>query len=37
MALSGSVLADGGEPAADYSRELTDEEWKRLAHEFLLG
>jgi len=37
MALSGSVLADGGEPAADYSRELTDEEWQRLVHEFLLG
>ncbi len=37
MALSGSVLADGGEPSADYARELTDEQWRHLTHEFLLG
>jgi len=37
MALSGSVLADGGEPAIDYSAHLTDEEWSRLTSEFLLG
>jgi hypothetical protein len=36
MALSGSVLADGGEPAADFARHLTDEDWHRLTREFLL-
>jgi glycine cleavage system H lipoate-binding protein len=35
MSLSGSVLQDGGEPAADFSRRLTDDEWRRLAEEFL--
>jgi hypothetical protein len=36
MALSGSVLQDGGEPVADFARHLPDEEWKRLVGEFLL-
>jgi hypothetical protein len=36
MALSGSVLQDGGEPVADYARHLPDQEWKRLVGEFLL-
>jgi len=37
MALSGSVLADGGEPSVDYPAHLSDEEWRRLADEFLIG
>jgi glycine cleavage system H protein len=36
MALSGSVLQDGGEPIADFARHLSEEEWKRLVREFLL-
>jgi glycine cleavage system H protein len=36
MALSGSVLQDGGEPVADFARHLSDEDWKRLVGEFLL-
>ena len=36
MALSGSVLQDGGEPVADFARHLSDEEWKRLVGEFFL-
>ncbi len=36
MALSGSVLQDGGEPVADFARHLSKEEWKRLIGEFLL-
>jgi glycine cleavage system H lipoate-binding protein len=36
MALSGSVLQDGGEPVADFARHLSNEEWKRLVGEFLL-
>lgn len=36
MALSGSVLADGGEPTAEFARHLPDEDWRRLVHEFLL-
>ena len=36
MALSGSVLQDGGEPAADFAKHLPDDEWKRLVGEFLL-
>lgn len=36
MALSGSVLQDGGEPVADFARHLSEEEWKRLVLEFLL-
>jgi len=36
VALSGSVLQDGGEPVADYAAHLPEEDWKRLVHEFLL-
>ena len=36
MALSGSVLADGGEPASEYAQHLSDEDWRRLTREFLL-
>jgi glycine cleavage system H protein len=36
MALSGSVLQDGGEPAADLGRHLPKADWERLVHEFLL-
>jgi glycine cleavage system H protein len=36
MALSGSVLQDGGEPVADFARHLPAEDWKRLVGEFLL-
>jgi glycine cleavage system H lipoate-binding protein len=36
MALSGSVLQDGGEPIADFAKHLPVEEWKRLVGEFLL-
>jgi glycine cleavage system H protein len=36
MALSGSVLQDGGEPVADFARQLPDEEWKRLVSDLLL-
>lgn len=36
MALSGSVLQDGGRPAADFARHLEDEDWRRLVGEFLL-
>lgn len=36
MALSGTVLADGGEPSPDFARHLTDEEWHRISREFLL-
>jgi glycine cleavage system H lipoate-binding protein len=36
MALSGSVLQDGGMPVADLARRLSDEDWKRLVGEFLL-
>lgn len=36
MALSGSVLQDGGEPVRDFARHLGDEDWRRLVGEFLL-
>ncbi len=36
MALSGSVLQDGGEPVADFARQLEEEDWRRLVGEFLL-
>jgi len=36
MALSGSVLQDGGEPAADLGHHLPPADWERLVHEFLL-
>jgi glycine cleavage system H lipoate-binding protein len=37
VALSGSVLQDGGEPVADFARHLPAEDWQRLVHEFLLN
>jgi glycine cleavage system H lipoate-binding protein len=37
MALSGSVLQDGGEPAPDFARHLQPDEWRHLAEEFLLN
>jgi glycine cleavage system H protein len=37
MALSGSVLQDGGAPAADFAEHLDPEEWKRLTATFLLS
>jgi glycine cleavage system H protein len=36
MALSGTVLQDGGEPAADFARHLEKADWKELAGDFLL-
>ena len=36
MALSGSVLQDGGEPASDLGHHLPKADWERLVHEFLL-
>jgi glycine cleavage system H protein len=36
MAFSGSVLQDGGEPAADLGSHLPKADWDRLVHEFLL-
>ena len=36
VALSGSVLQDGGEPVADFVRHLPYSEWRRLVREFLL-
>lgn len=36
MALSGSVLQDGGAPAADFAEHLKPEDWKRLTATFLL-
>lgn len=36
MALSGTVLQDGGEPAADFARHLPKEDWERLVNEFFL-
>lgn len=37
MALSGSVLHDGGEPAADFALHLPGDEWQRLVGELLLA
>jgi glycine cleavage system H protein len=37
MALSGSVLQDGGEPVAEFARHLSPEDWKRLTGEFFLS
>lgn len=37
MALSGSVVQDGGEPVAELGRHLPAAEWQRLVNEFLLG
>lgn len=36
MALSGSVLQDGGEPSRDFARHLDAENWKQLTARFLL-
>lgn len=36
MALSGSVLHDGGEPAADFARHLDAADWRGLVRDFLL-
>jgi glycine cleavage system H protein len=36
MALSGTVLADGGEPAVDFARHLPEEEWRQLVRDHLL-
>jgi glycine cleavage system H protein len=36
MALSGSVLQDGGEPAPDFARHVDDEAWRGLVEQFLL-
>ncbi len=36
MAVSGSVLQDGGDPVAGFGRHLDDVEWRRLVREFLL-
>lgn len=36
MALSGSVLQDGGVPVGDFARHVPAEDWRRLVHEFLL-
>jgi glycine cleavage system H lipoate-binding protein len=36
MALSGSVLQDGGEPMGDFARHVPAEDWRRLVREFLL-
>jgi glycine cleavage system H protein len=36
MALSGSVLQDGGESVADFARHLSNEDWRRLVDELLL-
>jgi len=35
MALSGSVMADGGEPVADFARHLPEEDWRHLVNELL--
>ncbi len=37
MALSGSVLQDGGSPAPDFARHLDGAEWKRLTDLFFLA
>jgi glycine cleavage system H protein len=36
MALSGSVLQDGGEPVADFALQLPPQDWRRLVGDFLL-
>lgn len=37
VALSGSVLQDGGEPVADFARHLPTDDWNRLTREFFLN
>ena len=36
MALSGSVLQDGGEPAPGFARHLSKEDWQSLTERFFL-
>jgi glycine cleavage system H protein len=36
MALTGSVIQDGGELAPDFAQQLSEEEWRALTREFLL-
>ena len=36
MALSGSVLQDGGEPASDFGEHVGTEEWMAMIETFLL-
>ena len=36
MALSGSVLQDGGEPSPDFADHLDMQDWKGLIEQFLL-
>lgn len=36
MALSGSVLQDGGEPSPEFAQHLDDEDWHHLVESFLL-
>mgnify|MGYP000116716320 CR=1 FL=1 len=36
MAMSGSVLADGGDPAQDFGDHVEADEWKGLVEKFLL-
>lgn len=37
VALSGSVLQDGGEPVADFARHLPGDDWQRLTREFFVN
>ena len=37
VALSGSVLQDGGEPVSDFARHLPSEDWQRLTREFFMN
>ncbi len=37
MALSGSVMQDGGEPVAELTRHLSKEDWEQLLREFFLA
>ena len=37
MALSGSVMADGGEPARDFARHLDPADWRDLTNRFFLA
>jgi hypothetical protein len=36
MALSGSVLQDGGEPSPDFAEHIEDADWSSLVEQFLL-
>jgi glycine cleavage system H protein len=37
VALSGSVLQDGGEPVADFARHLPGDDWQRLTRDFFVN